>query len=93
MVSGDQQRDALLFITTHGYVPWDARAPAAAALNARSAQLIEGKAQEVVLQAEARAEAESVVPKTDEVGEALELVIPPPETESPETFGGGGRGR
>jgi hypothetical protein len=96
MVSGDQQRDQLLFITTHGYVPRDARAPAAAALNARSQQLIEGKAIEIKLQAETR-EAEAAEKAVDvtkgdsqEPLETLESVSLP---EPPETFGGGGRGR
>jgi hypothetical protein len=91
------QRETLIFSTSHGYLPWDARAPAAAALNARSVLMIEGKAEEIALQAEARA-AEAAAPKDDakkgdtEIdGEVLELVVPPPE--SPDAFGGGGRGR
>jgi hypothetical protein len=98
MVSGDQQRDQLLFITTHGYVPWDARAPAAAALNARSVRLIEGKAEEIKLQAETReaeaAEKPVVIDATkgdsEEPVETLESVNLP---ENPDAFGGGGRGR
>jgi hypothetical protein len=96
MVGGDQQRDQLLFITTHGYVPWDARAPAALELNARSQRLIEGKAEEIKLQAETR-EAEAAEKAVDvtkgdsqEPLETLESVSLP---EPPETFGGGGPGR
>jgi hypothetical protein len=96
MVSGDQQRDQLLFITTHGYVPWDARAPAALELNARSQRLIEGKAEEIKLQAEARAaeaaekviEAKATV-EDDPAAEVLESVSP----DDPGAHGGGGRGR
>jgi hypothetical protein len=88
-----EQRLQLAFLTSHGYLPWDARAPAAAALNARSQRMIEGKAEEIVIQAEARASeaAEKAVvdaPKGDPEGEVLESVSEPPET-----FGGGGRGR
>src|SRR6266446_1973549 len=54
------QREQLIFATTHGYVPWDSRAPEAARLNARSAQLNEAKTQELALQAETR-EAEKPV--------------------------------
>jgi hypothetical protein len=93
-----EQRDQLLFITTHGYVPWDARAPAAAALNARSVRLIEGKAEEIKLQAETReaeaAEKPVVIDATkgdsEEPVETLESVNLP---ENPDAFGGGGRGR
>jgi hypothetical protein len=92
-VERKEQRDQLLFITTHGYVPWDARAPAAARLNARSAQMITDKSEEIALQAETRA-AEAVVidvPKGDPDAEVLEVVVPPPE--DPGAHGGGGRGR
>jgi hypothetical protein len=37
------QRETLVFSTSHGYLPWDSRAPAAAALNARSVLMIEGR--------------------------------------------------
>jgi hypothetical protein len=81
-VERKEQRDQLLFITTHGYVPWDSRAPAAAALNARSVRMIEGKAEEVILQAEARAAeaAEKVIDAKadhDPDLEPLESVSPP----------------
>jgi hypothetical protein len=89
------ERETLIFATTHGYLPWDGRAPAAASLNARSVRMIEGKAEEIKVQAETR-EAEAAAPKDDvnkadaePEGEALELVVPPPESESPESFGRG----
>jgi hypothetical protein len=86
-----EQRLQLVFATTHGYVPWDSRAPAAAALNARSAQLIEGKSREITEAAEAR-EAEAAAPKDDvKKGDAepdLEIVVPP-ELPEPESFGRG----
>jgi hypothetical protein len=92
-----EQRLQLIFATTHGYVPWDARAPAAAKINARSARLIEGKAQEITAQAETR-EAEAAEKPVDvtkgdseEPLETLEAVVPPPE--SPDAFGGGGSRR
>jgi hypothetical protein len=67
------EREQLIFATTHGYVPWDSRAPEAARLNARSQRMIEAKAEEVVLQAEAR-EAEKTA--DTEVPETLESVDP-----------------
>jgi hypothetical protein len=87
------QRQTLIFSSTHGYLPYDSRAPAALELDARSRQLNLAKEQDLRQALEAAKPDEVVidVPKADEVGEALELVIPPPE--SPDAFGGGGRGR
>jgi hypothetical protein len=91
------ERETLIFATTHGYLPWDGRAPAAAAMNARSQRMIEGKAEDITLQAEARV-VEAAAPKDDvkkgdtEIdAEVLEVVVPPPE--DPGAHGGGGRGR
>ncbi len=97
MVSGDQQRDPLIFATLHGYVPWDSRAPGAARLDARSAAMVSAKTAELALQAETR-EAEAAE-KPGEViidvkadaevdGEVLESVSPPPPPEDPRAFGG-----
>jgi hypothetical protein len=88
-----EQRNPFIFATLHGYLPWDARAPAAAEMNARSVRMIEGRAEEIKVQAEARAveAAEKVIEAKadhDTDLEALESVSEPPET-----FGGGGRGR
>jgi hypothetical protein len=60
MISGDQQRQTVIFATTHGYQSWDPRAPGAAEMNARSQRMIEAKAEEIKVQAEAR-EAEKAV--------------------------------
>jgi hypothetical protein len=92
VVEHKEQKVQLTFATSHGYLPWDARAPAAAALNARSVRLIEGKAQDITAQAEARAvEAAEKLDTTkgdsEEPLETLEAVVPPPE--SPEAFGRG----
>jgi len=92
MISGDQQRQTVIFATTHGYVPWDARAPQAMEMNKRSAALIEAKAEEITLQAETRASeaAEKVIDvkaNSEPDLEALESVTPPPE--SPDAFGRG----
>jgi len=93
MVSGDQQRAPIIFATTHGYQSWDARAPGAAEMNARSQRMIEAKAEEIQVQAEARAAEKVIEAKVDHETdlEALESVTPPPE--NPGAHGGGGRGR
>jgi hypothetical protein len=98
MVSGDQQRESVFFLTTHGYVPWDSRAPEAARLNARSAQRIKAKSDELVVQAETRAAEAAEKPgeviidakkgDTEIDGEVLESVNPPPPPEDPRAFGG-----
>ena len=82
------QREQLIFATTHGYVPWDSRAPAAAEINARSARLITAKSEELKLQAiEAKSEVIEVEKTADtEVPETLESV-------DPNAFGGGGSRR
>jgi hypothetical protein len=98
MISGDQQRQTVIFATTHGYQSWDPRAPGAAEMNARSQRMIEAKAEEIKVQAEAREAEKAVVieAKADHETdleadlEALESVTPPPEDPGAH---GGGRGR
>jgi hypothetical protein len=82
------EREQLIFATTHGYVPWDSRAPEAARLNARSQAMIESKSEEIKLQAiEAKGEVIEVEKTADtEVPETLESV-------DPDAFGGGGSRR
>jgi hypothetical protein len=83
-VERKEQREQLIFATTHGYVPWDSRAPEAARLNARSERMITAKSEELALQAiEAKGEVIEVEKTADtEVPETLESV-------DPDAFGGG----
>jgi hypothetical protein len=84
----------LIFSMTHGYQPWDERVDP---LRERAAAMIAAKMEKEKLLAleEAKGEAPVVIDvkkgDTEVDGETLESVVPPPE--SPETFGGGGRGR
>jgi hypothetical protein len=80
-----KHRESLIFLTTHGYVPWDARAPAAASMNARSVRMIEGKAEEITLQAETRAAEVVIDAKVDN-----ETDLEPLESVNPDAFNPGG---
>jgi hypothetical protein len=92
------ERAPMVFATTHGYQSWDPRAPGAAEMNARSQRMVEAKAEEIKVQAEAREAEKAVVieAKADHETdleadlEALESVTPPPEDPGAH---GGGRGR
>lgn len=64
-------RSGFAFVSSDGYLPWDARATGAAALNARSQAMIEAKEADLKLQAEAKAN-EVIEGKDD--GETLESV-------------------
>jgi hypothetical protein len=86
-----EQRPQLAFLTTHSYLPWDARAPAAAAINARSVLMIEGKAEEIKLQAETRAA--EAAEKVDTKKGDTEADLEPLESVNPDAFGGGGSRR
>jgi|ERR1700687_1139976 hypothetical protein len=94
-VERKEQKLQLTFATSHGYLPWDARAPAAAGLNARSVRLIEAKDQELLQALEAAKPDEVIIDvkkgDTEIDAEVLEVVVPPPE--DPGAHGGGGRGR
>src|SRR5260370_26921492 len=93
-VERKEQREPMIFATTHGYQNWDPRAPGAAEMNARSQRMIEAKAEEIKVQAETR-EAEAVVidvkaaAEDDVPTEILESVHLP---EDPGAHGGGGAG-
>jgi hypothetical protein len=78
MISGDQQQNPLIFATLHGYLPYDSRAPGAARLDARSAQMITAKSEELKVAAlEAKGEVIEVEKTADsEVPETLESVDP-----------------
>jgi hypothetical protein len=81
------QREQLIFATTHGYLPWDQRAPEAARLNARSAEMVAAKTAELAVQAETR-EAEKAVVIEAKVGNETDLE--PLESVNPDAFNPGG---
>jgi hypothetical protein len=81
----------LIFSMTHGYQPWDERVDP---LRERAAAMIQAKAEReqlLALEEGQKTVIEAKAAPDEPEGEALESVVPPPE--SPETFGGGGRGR
>jgi hypothetical protein len=86
------ERAPMVFATTHGYQSWDPRAPGAAEMNARSQRMIEAKAEEIKVQAEAREaeviDAKAAVEDDAAAAEVLESVVPPPSPEDPRAFGG-----
>ena len=84
------QRETLVFTTTHGYVPWDARAPATAQINARSVRMIEGKAEEIKLQAETREAEAAEKPVVIDAKADNETELEPLESVNPDAFNPGG---
>jgi len=73
MESGPQ-KSSVLFVTQHGYMPYDARANPE--IDARSRAInLENDAK---LQLEAAERAKPVVPEPESEGETLELLSPPP---------------
>jgi hypothetical protein len=92
MISGDQQRQTVIFATTHGYQSWDPRAPGAAEMNARSQRMIEGRGDQGPGRGAGGREGGGHRGQADHETdlEALESVTPPPEDPGAH---GGGRGR
>jgi hypothetical protein len=84
VVEHKEQRLQLTFATTHGYLPYDSRAPAAIEMNKRSAALNAAKDQELLQALEAKGEVIEVEKTADT--EVLESV-------DPDAFGGGGSKR
>ena len=85
---GQQQREPLVFASTSGYVNWDPRHPAAAAIDARSKAMNESKDQELRMQALEAAKPDEMIidvkkGDTEVDGETLESV-------NPDTFNPGG---
>jgi hypothetical protein len=92
MVSGDQQRELLIFSTTHGYLPFDARAPAAIRMDERSRQINAAKENDLRMQAlEAAKPADEVI--IDVKKGDTEADLEPLESVNPDAFGGGGSRR
>jgi hypothetical protein len=86
MESGDKQQKPVLFVTTHGFQPWDPQSPVNKELDARSAKMNEALEAQLSLESGKTTPGEVIAdPKAttgdtsaDDLAETLEVVRPLP---------------